>query len=253
MVRIGTSGWSYAHWARVFYPLRLPGREQLLYLARHFDTVELNASFYRLPRSTSFEKWDRETPDGFVFAVKVPKTITHNRKLHDVTDDWHQLREAVGPLEHKVAVYLAQFAPSFRASDENIERMRAFLQLVQGQRVAFELRHASWFEPPALDVFIEAKACVVQAESSRYPHTPPGFAPADFTYYRLHGPRELYASQYTDEELEYWGDMIRADVAAGRDVYAYFDNDFSAYAIEDARRLRELLGIVPVVNEKPQG
>ncbi|GAC1371344.1 MAG: hypothetical protein NVSMB39_5020 [Candidatus Saccharimonadales bacterium] len=107
--------------------------------------------------------------------------------------------------------------------------------------MAFELRHATWFEPDNLKFFANRRACVVQAESSRYPHTPPDFAPADFTYYRFHGPRRLNASQYTDDELEEWAKLIRRDLSNGKDVYVYFNNDMHGYALDDARRLREIL------------
>jgi uncharacterized protein YecE (DUF72 family) len=243
MLYLGTSGWSYKHWNKGFYPPGLPPREQLTYLARHFSSVELNASFYRLPPESSFTKWYGDTLAGFAFAIKVPRVITHLKRLQEVSDDWQVLQERTRPLGEKLSVYLAQFPPSFRADEETMARMSTFLDLAQASRVrlALELRHASWFEPEALAVFERRRVCVVAAESARYPHTPAGFAPANYTYYRLHGPRELYSSQYTDEELGYWAGLIRADRAAGRDVYVYFDNDVNGYALEDAQRLRALL------------
>jgi uncharacterized protein YecE (DUF72 family) len=137
---------------------------------------------------------------------------------------------------------LLQFPPSFRATPETIERLAVFWDYARmaAPRLAFEFRHESWFKDPALGFFASHGLCLVQAESSRYPHTPPGFTPANFTYYRFHGPRQLYGSQYTDEELAHWAGLIRADLSAGKNVYAYFDNDMHGYALEDAERLREL-------------
>jgi uncharacterized protein YecE (DUF72 family) len=243
MIRVGTSGWSYKHWINTFYPKGLAAREQLVYLARQFDTVELNASFYRLPGTASFAKWHDDVPADFRFAVKVPRTISHYKRLGEGSaEDWAGLLRAAEPLANKISVYLCQLPPSLRADEAMLERLAAFGQVTGAARVAYELRHMSWFEPAVLEQLARLRVCVVQAESSRYPHTPAGYSPAPFAYYRFHGPRELYGSQYTDEELDYWAGLIRAELAAGKDVYAYFDNDFQAFAIEDAKRLRERLG-----------
>jgi uncharacterized protein YecE (DUF72 family) len=239
MILIGTSGWSYKHWMNRFYPTGLAPREQLTYLSRHFPTVELNASFYRLPPESNFAKWRDDTPDGFKFSVKVPRVITHLKRLAGVGDDWRAMLVAVTPLADKVAVFLCQFPPSFRATDETVGRLRDFLTVSRGVRIALEFRHATWFADEVLAELARQQACVVHADSSRYPHTPDEYAAADFRYYRLHGPRQLYASQYTDQELEYWAGLIRADVVDGRDSFAYFDNDFQGYAIEDAKRLTQ--------------
>lgn len=242
MILIGTSGWSYKHWANGFYPKGLAARDQLSYLARSFNTVELNASFYRLPPASSFLKWHNDVPEEFRFSVKVPRTISHYKRLGEGTaEDWSQLLEAAAVLEDKISVYLCQFPPSFKADENSLGRLRDFVSLTSAQRVAFEFRHKSWFDDDVLRQLGTLGICVVQAESSRYPHTPAGFSPAPFAYYRFHGPRQLYGSQYTDEELDYWSGLINAEVSAGKDVYAYFDNDFEGFAVADAKRLKERL------------
>jgi len=240
---LGTSGWSYKDWGKRFYPLGLPAKAQLIYLARHFDSVEINASFYKLPLAKTFLNWHDVTPDNFRFAVKASRMITHLKRLSDVEDSWELFLERAGNLRDKLGVILLQFPPSFKRTPETLERLETFFSyaLTPGRRLALELRHATWFEPEALEFFSRHQACIVQAESSRYPHTPPEFAPADFTYYRFHGPGRLYASQYSNEDLLYWAKLIRADQKAGKDVYAYFDNDVNGYALEDARRLRDYL------------
>ena len=244
MVVLGTSGWNYVHWYRRFYPLGLAPREQLTYLARHFGSVEINSSFYRLPPEKYFQKWHSDTPEYFKFSVKVPRTVTHFKRLVDVEDDWAALLRATRPLQKKLSIYLCQFPPGYKATGDTLAQMEGFIALVSASqvRVAYELRHASWFEPAALKMFTRTRACLVQADSSRYPHTPAGFAPAAFSYYRFHGPRQLYASQYTDDELRGWAALMSTDRAAGKDVYVYFDNDMNGFAISDAKRLQSMLG-----------
>jgi uncharacterized protein YecE (DUF72 family) len=243
MLYVGTSGWSYKHWGKTFYPEGLAAREQLVYLARHFPTVELNASFYRLPAEKTFAHWHDITPPEFRFAVKVPRIVTHLKRLDNVQNSWQDLLDQSGALGDKLGVYLLQFPPSFKADGQTLDRFEAFLDLahVAGRRLAFELRHASWFEQPQLELLRSRKICLVQAESSRYPHSPSDFSPASFAYFRFHGPRQLYGSQYTDDELASWADIIKHDLQDGKDVYVYFDNDMHGYAIEDARRLKRLL------------
>jgi uncharacterized protein YecE (DUF72 family) len=244
MLNIGTSGWSYKGWAQNFYPDGLPASKQLEYLAQQFSTVELNSSFYRLPSKSSFERWQRIAPRGFHFAVKVPRTITHFKRLHEITSIWQALEESADALGDKLAVYLLQFPSSFAADSGTLARLEALLALPMSKvPLAFEMRHGSWFQPACLEFFAKNQLCLVQADSSRFPHSPEGFSPSSIAYYRFHGPRDLYASDYTDAELTKWAALIRGDLAHGKDVFAYFDNDANGYAPRDARRLSALLGV----------
>lgn len=240
---IGTSGWAYKDWGKGFYPEDLPDRQRLTFLAGEFPTVEINSSFYRLPAESTFQKWFNDTPEDFQFAVKVSRLITHIKRLKEVDDNWRELRRRAGRLEHKLGPFLFQFQSNFTAIPDNLERIDHLLRCVRkistDDRVAFEFRHPSCFEAPMLELLRRHRAALVFAESSRYPHSPPDFAPADFVYLRLHGPRELYASAYTDEELGEWAAVGRRHFGAGRDVYAYFDNDVNGYALNDARRFRQ--------------
>jgi uncharacterized protein YecE (DUF72 family) len=243
MFYIGTSGWSYKGWASIFYPPDLPAREQLPYLSKHFPTVELNSSFYRLPAKSSFENWRQITPSGFKFSVKVPRTITHLKRLDDIESNWKVLVERAAVLGDKLAGYLLQFPPSLKAGEEMFGRIEKFMHIMRPDvRVAFELRHPTWFEGPQLEFFERNRICLVQADSSRYPHTPPDFSPGSWAYLRLHGPGELYASQYTDEDLSGWADLMKRELQSGKDVFTYFDNDVNGYAIQDAQRLQAMIG-----------
>lgn len=221
---VGTSGWAYKDWGRGFYPPDLPERERLSFLAREFPTVEVNSSFYRLPAETTFEKWYNDTPDEFVFAVKVSRLITHVKRMKEVDDNWRELRRRAGKLGHKLGPFLFQFQSNFTAKEENRLRVEHLLgcirKLSQKERVAFEFRHPSWFEPGALGILERSRACLVMADSGRFPHSPTDFAPAEFVYLRLHGPAELYSSPYSDDELAAWAAIAQWHLGAGREVYA---------------------------------
>ena len=242
-VWIGTSGWAYKDWGKGFYPEDLPDRERLAFLAREFPTVEVNSSFYRLPADTTFEKWFNDTPDEFQFAVKVSRMITHIKRMKDVDDNWRELRRRAGNLDHKQGPFLFQFQSNFTGKEENRLRIDHLLGCIRklgpDDRVAFEFRHPTCFEPAMLELLAKYRAGLVLADSSRFPHSHTGLQESDFIYLRLHGPQELYASQYSDEELEAWASIAAYHFGEGRNVYAYFDNDQHGYALEDARRLRK--------------
>lgn len=242
---IGTSGWSYKDWGQGFYPAGLPAVEQLPYLAKHFPTVELNASFYRLPAAKTFAGWYDKTPPGFVFSVKVSRYITHIKRFVEVDEAWIELTGRAAALREKLGVYLIQTPPSLAATDQVLARVEGFLQTARrvdaDVRLAFEMRHPSNFEPPMLSLLQRYGVALVFADSSRFPHSPDGWDSADLAYFRFHGPRQLYASQYTEAELAKWAAKIRGQLADGRDVLAYFDNDVHGYALEDARRLQGMV------------
>ena len=240
---IGTSGWAYKDWGKGFYPEDLPDRERLTFLAREFPTVEINSSFYRLPAETTFEKWFNDTPQQFQFAVKVSRMITHIKRMKDVDDNWRELRKRAAKLGPKLGPFLFQFQSNFNGKEEKLERIDHLLGCIRKlhatDRVAFEFRHPSCFEPPMLELLAKHKAALVLADSGRFPHSPTGLQNTDFVYLRLHGPAELYGSPYPVPELEAWAAIAAYHYAEGRDVYAYFDNDQHGYALEDARRLRQ--------------
>lgn len=240
-LRIGTSGWTYGDWRGRFYPDELRPAEYLAWYARRFDTTEINYSFYHLPQPKTFQKWMAQTPDGFVFAVKVSKIVTHTRRLERVSEPWRQFLDNAAHLGTRLGPLLLQFPPSFRC---DLRRLEAFLEESRGlttARLAFEFRHASWFVPEVSELLAKCDAAQVIAQSSRYPCAPPEPA-ASFVYLRFHGPRELFASCYSEEELRVWAGRIRSWLKEGRAVYAYFNNDYRGYAIANAATLAILTG-----------
>lgn len=239
--RAGTSGWTYGSWRGRFYPQDLKSADYLAWYARHFNTVEINYSFYHLPQPKTFEKWAAGTPAGFLFAVKVSKVVTHTRRLEGVEDPWRKFLEHASHLRDKLGPLLLQLPPSFKA---DVSRLEAFLELSRrlgARQLALEFRHASWFTPEVDALVAGHGAALVIGHSSRYPSAPLETA-SPFFYLRFHGPRELFASRYSEEELAAWAAHVRAWLAEGRPVYAYFNNDVSGYAIANARMLVRLVG-----------
>lgn len=240
---IGTSGWNYFDWKGRFYPESLKPAEYLLYFSRHFPTTEVNYSFYHLPKITTYEKWVTQVPDSFVFALKASRTISHIQRLKDVEGSWTRFLENAAALGGKLGPVLVQLPPSLKADPGRLEH---FLSLRPGAveagrvRLAFEFRHSSWFEDKTFEILAEHEACLVIAHSQRYARAPMELT-APFVYLRFHGPRELFGSEYSREQLSEWAGRIRKWLEGGRSVYAYFNNDFHGYATANARLLTSLL------------
>jgi len=238
-IRIGTSGWSYDHWEGVLYPPGLPLHDRLARYVDEFDTVELNASFYRWPKDATFAGWRRRLPPGFGMSVKAPRGLTHAKRLYApeawserIARSWHELAD-------RREVLLVQLRPDQERDDA---RLDWFLRSLPGWvRVAVELRHPSW-QDEAVFALLErhgAASCVISGAD--LPCVLRATAP--FVYVRLHGPdhHHLYAGSYSDDDLRWWADRIREWAVDGRDVLAYFNNDGAGNAVHNARTLRRLL------------
>src|SRR5438105_7535796 len=232
MVHVGTSGWSYAHWTNVLYPEGLLPRQRLDVYARHFATVELNASYYRWPNATAFARWRRTLPAGFTMSVKAPGLLTHVRRLYAperwtarIARDLARLGDRAGPL-------LVQLSPH-QPLDE--PRLAYFLaQVPNGLRVAVEFRHPSWHTPRIFDLLERHGAAYCVMSGAHLPCVLRATAP--FVYVRLHGPSEkhLYAGSYSDDSLRWWADRFREWRDSGHEVWAYFNNDGHGYAVYNA-------------------
>ena len=236
-LRVGTSGWQYKHWKGRFYPKALPTSKWLDYYAGYFDTVELNNPFYRQPERKTFEKWRRAVPDGFVYAVKLNRFITHIKRLNVERDSIERSYGTMAGLGPKLAAVLVQLPPRMKFDEERADR---FFSLVapRRRRHALEPRDASWFTEDALAFLRRRRVALVIGET---PHWPTHVAvTADFVYLRFHGPERRYGSDYSDDALRQWADRIRVWRGEGRDVFAYFNNDEMGYAPKNALRLREL-------------
>lgn len=241
---VGTSGWNYYEWRGIFFPVELPARKWLSFYSRNFKTVEVNYSFYHLPRETTYQNWYSQTPDDFVFAVKCSRFITHIKRLHNVRGEWKEFIKRATVLKEKLGPILLQFPPSFRATDENTKLVDGFLAGAVGKkplRLAMEFRHESCFGEEMTSVLRKHGAALVISHSQRYP-VPEVSITGHFAYFRFHGPKDLFASSYSESELRKWGTRIKTLLQKGCDVYAYFNNDVGGYAINNARTLERIVG-----------
>ncbi|EPR43981.1 protein of unknown function DUF72 [Desulfovibrio sp. X2] len=238
---VGTSGWSYAHWHGPFYPEDLGQDGELGYYARRFRSVEVNATFYRLPEAHTVRAWREQAGPGFVFACKASRYATHMKKLKAPGRSTGKLFAVLREFGEALGPVLFQLPPRWSL---NLPRLRAFLAVLpEGLRCAFELRDRSWIVPSVLDLLEKAGAafCIYELAGYRSPRE----VTAPFVYLRLHGPGDAYQGSYADEELADWAGAARAWLEEGRDVYCYFDNDQQGFAARDAARLRDLLADGP--------
>ena len=235
-VYIGTSGFTYDHWRVVFYPPEVPKRQWLEFYCRQFGTVEINASYYHMPRASVCASWARRSPEGFCFVMKLNRWITHRRKLTDCAEPLGAFLEAVDQLGGKLGPILVQLPPSLHA---DAARLEAFLAICPPRhRWAVEFRHPSWLCDEVYEVLRAHGAALVVHDIIK---DHPDVLTADWTYYRFHGPGRRYAGCYTQQMLADAGERIHARRGEGLDVYAYFNNDALGHAVRNARGLRKLV------------
>ena len=236
---IGTSGFSYSHWRGPFYPDDLPQAQWLEYYAQTFPTVELNSTFYRLPRETTVQNWRDRTPTDFLFAVKASRLITHLHQLHSVQEPLENFLSRMQNLGPKLGPLLYQLPPSLKRDEALLE---AFLQLLPADyQHVLEFRHPSWYagKVDALLGDYNVALCIHDMNKSESPVA----ATADFTYLRFHGTGPRYSGNYSAQQLERWAEPIGQLTRVNnlKSVYAYFNNDIGGHAINNARALAQLL------------
>ncbi|MGC8873614.1 MAG: DUF72 domain-containing protein [Chloroflexia bacterium] len=234
---IGTSGWVYPHWRGIFYPPELPQRAWFAYYARHFSTVEVNNTFYRLPDEPVFRSWCEQAPPGFRYALKVHRLITHMKKLRGAEAPLQLFLDRACLLGDRLGPLLYQLPPGWAC---DTDRLAAFLEMLpQGLLHVFEFRHPSWFCPETLALLERygAVLCLLSMPGVTCPIRVTGPA----VYLRLHGSTTLYASRYSREELSQWAEVLAPFLQQGLDVYVYFNNDAFGYAVANAQELRALL------------
>jgi uncharacterized protein YecE (DUF72 family) len=237
-VRIGTSGYHYKHWVGTFYPPKTPAAKMLGYYVQHFDTLELNNSFYRLPSIEAFEAWRDATPKNFVFAVKASRFITHNKKLKDPENALDNILPRAEHLRKKLGPVLFQLPPKWKI---NLERLEGLLQILpRERRYAFEFRELSWMTAEVNRLLEHYNAAFCIYELAGY-HTPFDIT-ADFAYIRLHGPGAgKYQGSYSHAKLREWARRIEEWSAKLKAIYIYFDNDQAGYAAQNALDLNQMV------------
>jgi uncharacterized protein YecE (DUF72 family) len=237
LVHIGTSGWSYSHWAEKFYPDGLKNKRWLNYYSGQFNTVEINSSFYHLPTPQTFMTWKESTGTDFLFSVKASRYITHIKRLIDCREAFNRLLAAAKELGEKLGPFLFQLPPNM---SKNENRLEEFLKILPVKyKYAFEFRNESWLTGDIYDLLKNAGCAFVISSSPGFPYKEE--ITADFCYIRMHGPRDLYSSSYSNDELKKISSLIKKNLNKSIESYVYFNNDAKCYAVENARTLIEMV------------
>jgi uncharacterized protein YecE (DUF72 family) len=231
--RVGTSGYQYNHWTGVLYPEGLPKREWFEHYAQHFDSVEINNTFYHLPKAATFDAWRERAPNGFCYALKFSRYGTHLKHLKAPRQSIGLFLERVERLGPHLGPILVQLPPRWRA---DCERLAAFLEAAPPtRRWAVEFRHPSWLCEPVFSVLRDHNAALcIHDMLPEHPRV----LTADWVYLRYHGAGEPYGGDYAHQALSASAQRIKRYLADGLDVYAYFNNDAEGYAVADAMDLR---------------
>jgi uncharacterized protein YecE (DUF72 family) len=235
--RIGTSGWHYPHWRGPFYPTDLPAAQMLAFYVRHFTSVEVNNSFYRLPTLPALESWRDTTSRGFCFAVKANRFLTHMKKLKDPETGLAKFLPRVEELGEKLGPILFQLPPHWKC---NLERLGSFLAaLPRGQSYSIELRDPSWHNPNVYCLLRRHNVAFCIYELSGFQS--PLQITADFVYVRPHGPEGAYQGSYSTASLETWARRLEEWGRGLEGAYVYFDNDQGGFAAHNALELKRML------------
>ena len=242
MFHIGTSGWHYKHWLGDFYPAKHPTNKMFSWYAREFHTVEINNSFYRLPEEKTFQAWRELAPQGFIFAVKASRFITHIKRLKDAKDSVDLLFSRAAPLGPTLGPILFQLPPRWKL---NLDRLADFLNVLpKGHQFSIEFRDESWNSTAVFDMLRSHNVALCIHDWREMPW--PKELTADFTYVRFHGSGHCYGGNYPDEHLREWAQRLEGWKSHLREAYVYFNNDIGGHAIRNARTLREMLNRKPL-------
>ena len=236
-IHIGTSGWHYNHWAGLFYPTGLPKRKWFEYYAEHFGTVEINNTFYQLPKRETFINWHKEAPKNFLFTVKANRFITHIKRLKDTQEPLDRFLERTLLLKEHLGPILYQLPPSLH---KDLGRLKSFLEVLPKKLTAvFEFRHKSWYSEETFKLLNQFGFgfCIHDMVGIQTPRK----ITADIIYIRFHGPAGKYAGNYSKSTLQGWAKWIKEHIKEVSNSYAYFNNDIDAHAIRNAKTLKEQL------------
>lgn len=238
VIRVGTSGWNYRHWCGPFYPKDASPYDWFHHYAGVFDTVEINNTFYQLPETTTFDRWKKQAPQGFVYAVKASRYLTHMKKLKDAKEPLEHFLKRARRLESHLGPVLYQLPPRWRP---DWKRLDAFCAALPKDNLhVLEFRERDWLQEKTYDILRTHGVCLcVHDLLKRHPRRITGPA----VYVRFHGAGAKYGGSYSRRRLRAWADWMRDAAEDGHDVYAYFNNDARACAVRNARVLRTILGL----------
>lgn len=239
-VLIGTSGWNYPHWKKAVYPADLPPSHWLSWYTDRLPTVEINATFYRLPSTQAVRRWVDQTPRRFQFAIKASRFLTHINRLRDPDEPLARMKEVLSPLGSKAAVLLFQLPPSMAMDLNRLEKLARAIEDSEWKiRACLEVRHTTWLTAETFSLLSSAGIGLCFAD---WPSCPvEGPVTADFVYLRRHGLGTIYGGRYGPEELNRDADRIKDWLAKGKDVFAFFNNDAGGHAFYNALELKDLV------------
>lgn len=240
-IHIGTSSWSYKKWTDLFYPDHLKSTEYLFYYAQHFNTTEINTTFYHTPRLATTENWAKMVPSHFTFCVKMDRYVTQLKRLKESEEPLQWFFTAIAPLAQVSGPVLIQLPPSLKFNYVVVEHFYSVLRNEYNQyRFALEARHLTWFEVDSLNLMTNYNIAFVISQSGNvFPYAE--FVTDKHIYVRFHGPEALYASPDNYAMLNGYAEKFVHWLTEGHVIWVYFNNDINGYAVQDAQLLKEIL------------
>lgn len=237
-IHIGTSGWSYKHWRKRFYPEDIKPVTYLAYYAQYFNTTEINTSFYHLPKMETVQHWAQTVKKGFRFCPKISRYITHIKKLNDPKETLPKFFEIFDPVKSRLGPVLIQLPPHLAFHEERAKDFYQALKGYKGYHFALEPRHDSWLEKESIDLLKKHHIAFVIADSGGR-RTYAEWVTARHIYIRFHGAAG-FDSSYSDQFLRQFASKMEEWAKAGHIIWAFFNNDGNAYAVYNAKKLIEL-------------
>jgi len=240
-IYIGTSGWSYKDWKEVYYPAKMKPTDWLSFYAGDFDIAEINTSFYRLPKQETVIKWVEKVPAHFMFCPKMSRYLTHVKKLREPEEPLQRFFGIFEPMKKQLGPVLIQLPAQIKFNHEVVQHLYNLLSKeYKDYSFAIEPRHPSWLEKESLQLMEEHHIAFVISQSGvGWPYEE--IVTDRNIYVRFHGPGKLYASKYTDEQLQEYAAKFKTWLKQGHDIWVFFNNDWFTYAIQNAKTLESLL------------
>ncbi len=242
-IHIGASGWSYPEWKGFFYPADLKSTEWLSYYSRVFDTVEINSSFYHLPKTQTVINWTSYVPDDFRFCPKMSRYLTHIKRLKDPEEPLERFFEIFKPMQSKLGPVLIQLPANVPYDRDIVHRFFTILSSeYQEYQFALEARHQSWLADEAIDQISKHNiAWVISQSGVGFPYLEK--ITARYIYLRFHGPGKLFDSSYSDIDLQAFAGKFKLWSEGGHSIWAFFNNTMNGHAIANIKEIKGMLGL----------
>lgn len=240
-IHIGTSGWSYKHWKNIFYPPKLKPTEWIHFYSDHFNTTEINGSFYKLPTTETVIEWTKKVPKDFLFCPKMSRFLTHMKKLNEPEEPLERFFGIFEPMKKMMGPVLLQLPAILKFNYDKADHLyRLMKNKYRKYDFVMEIRHDSWLQEESLTLMTKYDIGLVISQSGeQFPYSE--MVTAKNIYVRFHGPHQLYASSYSNEMLKDFAKKFKKWEREGHVIWAFFNNDVHGYAIEDAKRLIKML------------